>query len=163
KGRLVEDKLGDPARARELYARALELDPASASVLKAIEQCDRRHGPAAALLQTFEHAANAVADDARHRAAIVVQRAPLVERPGGDGPGPTAAELYETALRLDPNALGALDAAGRIYRRDQQWRSLTAVLEREARQTGDDARRALALYRLARIQNERLGNRAEAV
>jgi len=162
KGRLVEDKLGDPVRARELYARALEHDPSSASVLKAIEQCDRRHGPAEALLQTFEHAANAVVGDARHRAAIVVERAQLVER-RGDGTGPTAAELYEAALRLDPSTLGALEAVGRIYRRDQEWRNLATVLEREAHQTSDDSRRALALYRLARIQSERLGNRAEAV
>jgi len=166
KGRLVEDRLGDAARARTIYARALELDPASVSVLKALEQCDRRADNVDGLLVTLEQTANVVSGDARHRATLIVERARLSERRGATpdpGPGPAAAELYEAALRLDPNALGALDALERIYRRDHQWRNLVSVLERSARQTTDSVRRSLALHEAARIQHERLGNRSEAL
>ena len=45
----------------------------------------------------------------------------------------------------------------------EDWRSLTSTLERDARQTQDGARRALALHRVARIHGERLGNRSEAI
>src|SRR5262249_8296326 len=38
-----------------------------------------------------------------------------------------------------------------------------SVFEREARLSSDDARRALALYRLARIHDDRLDARAEAI
>jgi tetratricopeptide (TPR) repeat protein len=161
-GRLVEDRLQDATRARALYTNALELDPSNASVLKALEQCDRRAQAAEALIQTFERAANAVSRDPRHRAALMVERARLVER-RAETPGPTAAELYEAALRLDPHALGTLDTLERIYRHDQEWRNLAGTLEREARQSHDGARRALVLHRVARIHDERLGNRSEAI
>lgn len=162
KGRLIEDRLDDAGRARASYGKALELDPTNASILKAIEQCDRKATHVEALLGTLEKTANAIVDDARHRAALMVERAKLVER-RGEGPGPSAAEVYEAALKLDPHALGALEALERIYRREQSWRGLSASLEREARQTNDEGRRALALYHIARIHDERLGNRAEAV
>lgn len=163
KGRLIEDRLGEPARARGIYTEALELDPANTSVLKALEQCDRRTADVPALIGTLERLANAITEDARHRAALLVERARLIERGEPGTQGPAAAELYETALDLDPHALGALDALERIYRRERQWRGLSRALEREARQTDDAARRALALYRLARIHDERLGNRAESI
>ena len=161
-GRLLEDRMSDAPRARDLYAKALELDPSNASVLKALEQCDRRGKTSDALIETLERAGNAITEDGRHRAALLIERAQLVERRTGTST-PTAAELYEAALRLDPHALGALDALERIYRRDQDWRSLTSTLERDARQTQDPARRALALHRVARIHAERLGNRSEAM
>ncbi|MGE5180481.1 MAG: tetratricopeptide repeat protein [Acidobacteriota bacterium] len=162
KGRLVEDALGDISRARELYAKALELDPTNASVIKALEQCDRQNGKPEALVETFELAINAIPGDDRHRAALVVERARLIEKRGDDA-GPAAAEVYETALKLDPKALGANDALARIYRRLGQWSSLTTALEREAKASQDLGRRALVLQRLARIQTERLGNRHEAI
>ncbi len=160
KGRLIEDSIGEVARAREVYVRALELDPNNASILKAIELCDRQ-GDRVALLATLDKTANAISEDARHRAIVLVERARLLE--SNPQPGATPAELYEAALKLDPHAFGALEALERIYRRDQQWRGLIGVLEREARQSSDDNRRALALYRLARIQGDRLGARAEAI
>ncbi len=160
KGRVIEDPIGNPVRAREVFAEALALDPTNASILKAIELCDRKKPEVARLSDTLERSANAIVDDARHRAALIVQRARLLERED-KASEPTPAELYESALKLDPHSLGALDALKRIYRRDKQWRNLAMVYEREARQTHDNARRALALYRLARIHHERLDNHAE--
>jgi tetratricopeptide (TPR) repeat protein len=162
KGRLVEDSLGDLVRARELYVRAHELDTTNASVIKALEQCDRVADKPDALVHTFELAANAIADDSRHRAALMVERARMLDRPSPP-PGTTAAELYESALRVDPSALGANDALERIYRRGEQWTELIAALEREARTSQDPIRRALVLHRIARIQSERLANRTEAI
>ena len=162
KGRLVEDQQNDPVRARELYTRAFELDPHNASVLKAIEQCDRRAENSGALIETFERAANAVTQDPHHRAALHVQRAQLIER-APSTPGPSAPELYESALALDEHTTGALDALVRIHRTRGQWRELAATLEREAGYAQDAARRALLLHKVAAIQDERLGNRPEAI
>lgn len=162
KGRLIEDQMREPARARELYVRGLDLDPTNASLLKAIEQIDRGAGASAALVDTFERAANAIAEDPHHRAALVVARAKLVERAGGP-PSPTAAELYESALALDSHALGALDALERIYRRDGAWRDLSQTLARQAEQSREGTRRSVVLYRLAQLHDERLGMRAEAI
>src|SRR5690606_3295807 len=120
------EQMREPARARELYVRGLELDPTNASLLKAVEQIDRNAGATDALIDTFERAANAIVEDPKHRAALVVSRAKLVERAGASPPVvPTAATLYESALELDSHALGALEALERIYRRDEAWRDLT--------------------------------------
>ena len=162
KGRLIEDQMREPPRARELYVRGLDLDPTNASLLKAIEQCDRNAGAAGALIDTFARAANAISDDPRHRAALVVARARLIERttPARD-PAPEA--LYEAALELDGHAVGALDALERIYRRDGAWRDLGGTLARQAEHSQEPGRRSLVLYRLAELQDERLGLRAESI
>jgi tetratricopeptide (TPR) repeat protein len=162
KGRLVEDSLGDVTAARKLYVKAHELDPTNASAIKALEQCDREVQGPDALAETLELAVQAITGDNRHRAVLTVERARLVER-RSDSAGPAAAELYESALRLDPNALGANDALERIYRRDQKWANLISALEREARASRDPGRRALVLHRMARIQAEQLGNRHDAI
>jgi cellulose synthase operon protein C len=162
KGRLVEDQIREPARARELYMRGLELDPTNASLLKAVEQCDRAAAAPAALIDTFARAANAITEDPKHRAALLVARARLIERTP-QATGPTAAELYEAALELDPHAVGALDALERIYRRDEAWRELGVTLTRQAEQSSETARRSLVLYRLAGLQDERLGLLAESI
>lgn len=161
KGRLLEDVMGLRAEARDAYAAALELDRSDATLLKALEQCDLASESWTALARTYERAANAVAGDPRHRAALVVQRARLVEQRLNQ---PDAAiELYETALKLDPLATGALSALKRLYHSQKRWRDLIGVLTREAELTQDKSVRAMALYRVGRLHAERLGNRDEAV
>jgi tetratricopeptide (TPR) repeat protein len=163
KGRLVEDQMRDPTRARELYVRGLELDPKNASLIKAVEQCDRLAGANDALIETFERASNAIADDPVHRAALVVARARLIEAAEQPGVGPSAAELYEAALELDSHALGALDSLERIYRDKSAWRDLGETLSRQAEASQESTRRSIVLYRLAQVQDDRLGMKAEAV
>jgi len=162
KGRLIEDQMREPVRARELYVRGLELTPKNAALLKAIEQCDRASASTPALIETFERAANAVTEDPQHRAALVVARARLIER--ADPTAATrAAELYESALEMDPHAIGALDALERIYREHGEWRALAVTLTRQAEQSQEPHRRSAALYRLGHIDDERLSLRAESV
>jgi len=161
KGRLLDDVMGLKGEARDAYAAALELDRGDASLLKALEQCEIASESWPALARTYERTANAVSGDARHRAALVVQRARLVEQRLGE---PEAAiELYETGLKLDPLATGALSALKRLHHAQKRWRDLIGVLTREAEQTQDPAVRAMALYRVGRLHAERLGNREEAL
>ncbi|HSD88479.1 MAG TPA: tetratricopeptide repeat protein [Kofleriaceae bacterium] len=162
KGRLIEDQVREPVRARELYMRGLQLDPTNASLLKAVEHCDRGAGSNEALIETFERAANAIVEDPQHRAALVVARARLIERTPTPL-GPKAAELYEAALELDSNAVGALDALERIYRDEQDWRDLSVTLTKQAEQSQEPHRRAVVLYRLGHIQDERLSLRSESI
>jgi tetratricopeptide (TPR) repeat protein len=161
KGRLLEDVLGQPSEARREYAIAAELDRSEAAILKALEQCDADAGAWSELERTYERIANAVTSDPKHRAALIVQRARLLET--RHKALDAAIELYETALRLDTEASGALDALKRLYHQQRRWRDVVAVLAREAEQTEDRGVRTMALYRIARIYAERLSNREEAI
>lgn len=161
RGRLLEDVLGRKDEARQAYTSALELDRGSPVILRsliarALE--DERYADAERLL---EEAANALADDPRHRAALIAERAQLVEAHLGDEE--RAAELYATALRLDPRAPGALGALKRLHHAQSRWRDLIGVLRLEAELAEAPAARRAALLRVAQLQAERLGNRSEAI
>jgi len=161
KGRVLEDALGDEEKAKQAYRTAAELDRADVAIVEALEQRDRAEASWSALERTLERKANAVAKDARHRAALIVERARVLEH--REKRVDAAIELYETALRLDPHASGANAALERLCHLQKRWRDLIRVLERRAAQSEDPAERALALYRVGRLHAERLGNRDEAL
>lgn len=161
KGRLLEDVLGQKGEARREYAIAAELDRSAPLILKALEQCDTDAGAWSELARTYERLANAITADPEHRAALIARRARILEI--REKEPDAAAELYETALRLDPNVSGALDALKRLHHTQRRWRDLIGVLEREVAQSDDPGIRTMALYRIARLHAERLGNRDEAL
>ena len=80
--------------------------------------------------RTLAELANAASADDAHRAALIIRRAQLLEsrqqRPD------QAAELYETALQVDPSAGIAIQALKRLYYGQHRWRDLIRTLEAEA-------------------------------
>ena len=161
KGRLLEDLLGQKLEARAQYAIALDLDRGDRSALRAIEQSDLESSAWPELARTYEKAANAASGDPRHRAALVAMRARIVEVRQKDIDG--AIELFQTALRLDPDAAFALEALERLLHGQKRWRDLAALLERKVVRAADASTRAMALHRIAHLSAERLGNRDEAI
>lgn len=161
KGRFLEDALGNRDEARKVYTTAIELDRSATAILKAVEHSEFDAGAWDALARTYEKEATATGSDNRYRAQLVVRRARLLEQKKKDQDG--AIELYETALRLDPRASGALTALKRLHQTQRRWRDLIRVLEKEASQTTDPIVRTMALYRVARLHRSELGNRQEAV
>jgi len=161
RGRLLEDTQGDLAAARQAYASAIELDPDHPTLVGAALRCARRARDWPAVAGLLERLANAVQGDERLRAALVAERARLVEtRLDDNGP---AAELYETALRIDPDVDEALPALARLYGERGDWTGLLAALDRAAAHAADGPARAQLLYRAARIHSARLGDRAAAI
>lgn len=161
KGRLLEDALGDPEKAKQAYKTAAELDRSDPSVLKAIEQRDRAKESWNALGRTLERTANAVGSDPRHRAALIVERARILEH--RENRVDAAIELLETALRIDPEASSALETLERLCHAQKRWRDLIGVLQRRAETAQDPTERSMALYRMGRLHAQRLGNQDEAV
>ncbi len=161
RGRVYEESLADRPQARMAYGKALELDPNNPTLLAAVERLVRDARDWRYLSQLLERAANSLADDDRLRAALIVRRARLHDTRLDDRS--TAAELYESALRVDPETPGAIEGLSRIYGERHEWDRLLATLERAAERTEDPADRAQTLYRMARIQWERLGNRGDAI
>lgn len=161
KGRILEDQLAQKREAREAYTAAAELDPQNVAYLKALERVDTQAKAWDALDKTLESSANSVASDARHRAALIVERARLTEARKGDSR--TATELYNEALGFDPRAPAALEALKRLHYAHQRWRDLTFVLQREAEQASEPNVRAMAYYRMGRVLADRLGHLDEGL
>jgi tetratricopeptide (TPR) repeat protein len=161
KGRLFEDQMGQKREAREAYAAALELGKDDPTLLKAVERAELGAAAWSELDHAYERAALAVSSDTRHRAAVVVERAHLLETHKGDSQA--AAELYKSALDLDPRAPGAMHALKRLLYAQQRWHDLVQLLEQEADQASDASARAMAHYRVGRVLVDRLGKLDEAV
>jgi len=161
KGRLLEDRLDDAMGARASYCEARSLHASDTGILKALEQSYQSATDWNDLADTYGHVASAVERDPQHRAAVIIRRAHLREVQQRDTRG--AVELYEMALHLDPHASGAFESLKRLHHHEGRWRDLIHVLEREAQQTASSELRAMAYYRVSRIQSERLGARDKAI
>jgi tetratricopeptide (TPR) repeat protein len=161
KGRLLEDVVGNREAATEAYHTARALDRSHAAILRATEQRSFAQKAWPDVDRNLAELANSAAADDGHRAALIIRRAQLLEsrqqRPE------QAAELYETALQLDPTAVIAVQALKRLYYSQRRWRDLIRTLEGEAKFEAEPSAKASSLYRAARIHAERLGNRDEAI
>ncbi|MCA9613509.1 MAG: hypothetical protein KC586_12205, partial [Myxococcales bacterium] len=161
KGRLLEDALDQKADARKAYETAFELDRTHVGVLRALADRCADDKSWDALDRVLEQTANVVTADPRHRAILVAERAHLAELRAQDAE--RATELFETALRLDPRAPGALAALKRLHHTSRRWRDLARVLATEAELADDAKVRVAAWSRVGTIQADRLGNRAEGI
>jgi len=161
KGRALEDVGGDTDGARRWYERAVELDPGCPAYPKALVQAVAQAEQWEALAGAYEQSANAVFDDDSQRAALIVERARVLEmRLGQVEP---AIELYQHALSLDGGTAGARGALKRLLHAERRWRDLIEVLQEEAEQATDPGQATLALCEIATLHSERLGNRDEAI
>lgn len=161
KGRALADLDGDHAGARKSMAQAAALYESSPLVLKGLQHCELQAGDWAGLERAREQEGRCVEEDARLRAALLVERGRLLETRLADAE--TATELYRGALDLDPHAAGALQALKRLLHVQKRWQELADVLSREAEQASDPEVRTMALFRLSRVHSERLGNAPEAI
>ncbi|MDX2053770.1 MAG: tetratricopeptide repeat protein [Polyangiaceae bacterium] len=160
KGQLLEDQMGQKREAREAYQAAAALAAMDATFLKAVERSEAQAEAWDALDKTLESLASAVSEDIRYRAALIAERARLVETKKGDPV--RATELYRAAFQLDPRAPGALEALKRLHYAQAQFLDLAQVLEEEVRQLKRAEDRALSLLQLAELHASRFGNHEAA-
>lgn len=160
RARALEDIAHDHEAARDVYREAMELDPSALALLKGLQQLEAHAESWDALAVARAHEANAVTDP-RHRAALLIERARLLE--ARLDRTDEATQLYQQALDLDGEACGALQALKRLLHTQGRWRELIDVLEREAEQAESTEVQTLALFRIGRIHSERLDDRVSAV
>lgn len=161
KGRLLEDRLEKKAEARAAYEAALELAPGDGAILRAVARCQRRAHAWGALDRSLEQLAQVSAAEAPLRAARVAERARLTEVHKGDAA--LATELFQQAFDVAPGVSGALRDLQRLHESHRRYRDLIVALEAQVSATSDPVVQATALYRIARVHADRLGDLRGAV
>ncbi|MBI5513785.1 MAG: hypothetical protein HY909_08450, partial [Deltaproteobacteria bacterium] len=158
--RLFDDRVGDSARARRYYRRALAFDPGRAEVFDAFEALLTRERAWPELLELYRDAADRAADvDARK--AYLFKIADIDESAQGDLP--KAIEDYRAILEVDPGDARAVERLDALLVRTAAWRDLAELLERRVNDAVDSEERAGLRFRLGRLRVERLEDPRGAV
>ncbi len=156
---ICEERLGRPDEAAACYRAVLALDPNHRAALAALGRLHARAGNWERLLETFLAERDAASDPA-DRAQRCVRAAQVLEerlsRPAD------AITLYEEVLTLEPGNVAAHGALERLYELSGRFVELASLLERDLVATTGPAERLSLLFRLARLHEDRLGDREAA-
>lgn len=158
--RLCRDQLGQPDRALELLARALELLGQDPGVLEEMAELLQEAGRYSDLADVLRRRIDGLSDDwervtAHYRLGLVLE-----ERLGQDD---EALFHYRRAVAVDPTYVPALQALGRLCQRRGEWKELIALSATEAEVLPDGAARASRLYGLAELCDRQLSDPAQAI
>jgi tetratricopeptide (TPR) repeat protein len=125
---LHEQGRSDPLAAFAVYARALETEPSRKDVMESLEGIAEAQGIWDRLTELYKELSTKVYD-AQTEWAILERLGEAMEIHRADSRG--AIEAYRRALdggATDPKILAALD---RLYEREDMWRELDEILDRE--------------------------------
>ena len=155
---ILEERIGDPARAAAIWERILTLAPNYLPALRAMGRLHAAAGRWEELVAMHRREAEVTADP-RAAAAILCRVGELCEQALGDEA--RALATWREVLRLDPGHIPALQRLARIHRARGAWEELVGVLREEANARTAPAERAAVFCRIAEILEEQLG-RADA-
>jgi len=156
KGRLIESSGGNNADALTAYRAGLDLDSADRDLLRAVARLEYTQKDWEALDATLSRLAALAEGDHAYRAALIARRARIADNRSADPA--RAAELYLSALVLDPDLPGAIEALKRSGRSRGQWQMWVQSLEQEAARSTDSAVISAAQATIAHIQATQLNS-----
>jgi tetratricopeptide (TPR) repeat protein len=158
-GEICEERLGRFDEAAACYRAALALEPHHRGALAALGRLYGRSGDWERVLEIFLAQRDTSADP-EERAQRCVRAAQVLEehlsRPSD------AIALYEEVLSLEPGHVAAHTALERLYERSGRFDALASLLERDVAAPADPVERLSLLFRLARLHEDRLGDREAA-
>jgi tetratricopeptide (TPR) repeat protein len=152
--------IGDPARAFDAQARALEVDPTHEAARGELEQYAKISNANDKLVEVFTKLAKSVSDPLLQR-DYWFRVAALQE--GALGQVDAAAESYRKVLALDPADGDALAALEQLYSRTERWTDLIHVVQKRIDLADDASAREQLYARMASIYEEKLGKPDEAI
>jgi tetratricopeptide (TPR) repeat protein len=152
---IEENQLGRAHVAIRCCREILEVDPAHRGALAALGRLCARSQDWEGLLAAFEAEA-AAARDPRERAHRSFKAAEIL----ADYLGRVDDAIWRlsAALELDPDLVPARAALERLYEREGRWEPLCELLEGELTEQRSPLEEVAALFRLARLREERLGD-----
>ncbi len=158
-GTLCEDRLHAEDDAVRFHEEALSLDPTFVPSLQALGKLHPRRGAWEALVRMHLAEAGAV-EDAPRRAAAHARVAEIVELQLGNVE--EAAEHHARALVLAPGHPVSFKALARIYAALGRHRALVDLHERAIDGAPDPERAITALFKIAALHEDALGDPAQA-
>ncbi len=138
---------------------ALALVPGERAILSTLGRLCARIGDFEGVATAYLAEADA-AVDAADRSLLLLRAAEVME--GRLGRTEEALEQYRAALATDPSLVPARDALERLYTRAERWAQLLGILEADLAELNARQERVAQLFRMAQIQEERLGDTAAA-
>ena len=155
---LLEMKLNDAARAKELYAKVLADDPGHVRAGDALARIAERQGDFQTLVKLLEKRVEA--RRGREKAEALAKVAEVYEDHLNDLP--EATRRYEALIALEPANLVGLKGLDRIYNRTGKYRELVENLHRQV-QLAATPRQKINLYeRIAGVCDEEFLDHASA-
>jgi tetratricopeptide (TPR) repeat protein len=158
-GDVYEHNLGRADEAIAAYSHALEAVPTYLPSLQALGALYRAAERWNDLADMDLREAERIPDPER-RAARYHDVADLVERRLGDHPH--AMTLYERCLDLVPGCRPAFAALDLLYRREERWRDIVALYERQAQVVSDPQLVRFYKQEIGRLWRERVPNADKA-
>ncbi|MCC6649252.1 MAG: tetratricopeptide repeat protein [Polyangiaceae bacterium] len=147
---LLDGKLNEPHRAKDIYEQILADDPAHEQASLALAKIYERTGDYAALVKILDKQADALRGEDRARAYCKI--AELHEGQLDDLA--EAVRRYEAALAADERHLDALKGLDRIFNRTGKYKELLANLDRQLQVAATPRQKINLLERIAGIHDE---------
>lgn len=161
RGAIVEKELGRLEQAIEIYRGIVDgLDPLHAESLVALAKLYTDFQQWNLLYGVFEKQLDVVVGDGA-QADVLARMARLA----GDylDKGDLAIDMWKKVLDLRGEDVEALNALGDMYARQENWRDLVDILEREVAIVDDDAQRIAIYSDLGRVWYEKLSRERSAI
>ncbi len=157
---LQERQLGQVDAAAVSYGKVLELDPADADALAALEQLYLRTERWNDLIQVVQKRID-LADDATAREQLYGRMASIYEERLGKPD--EAIACYREVLALDPGSQVALSALDGLYTRQERWSDLEGNLDTQLRLAETDDAQLAFMLRLAQLRETKMSQVDQAV
>lgn len=159
-GEVWEERLLDFDHAIDCYRRALDYAPRYLPALRALGRLYRQKARWSELIEMHRMEVAASSDPEQ----IVTLLAAIAEVYEDELLQPDdAAATHREILTRRPNHLSSINALARIYEDRRRWPELVALLESSIDAVSDERGKALQLWKIALLQEERLGDREAAL
>jgi tetratricopeptide (TPR) repeat protein len=158
--RVLEEEIGDLARAEEAHLRVLEIDPHAPQALEALDRIYTQLGEFEKLASTL-HRRVEVADATDEVIELQFRLARLYQDAIADLD--RAVTAYQAVLDNEADNAEALEGLERIYFSREQWKELYTIYERMADTAAGDSEMADCYARMAKIASDALEDSAQAL
>jgi tetratricopeptide (TPR) repeat protein len=158
--RLLREQMGDDDKALGALQRALALTPGNHMVLAEMAHIHENLMRWQELVDVYQQQVQVITDR-QELVSLYFKLGNIWEEKLFNED--KAIENYRQVVELNPNYLPALQALGKLFYRKGQWDDLVQMYEIEIRETHDPRQKAVKLYKLAEILEERLSRDEDAI